>query len=102
MEESMRQRLIVAEKRLKEIDEELLSPDIMKDIAHFREISKERSVLEPQVEAFQQYLKNEEDLAGAQEMARDSDPELSEMGKEEIKRLEAAQIKLEEDLKEML
>ncbi len=98
----MRQRLIVAEKRLKEIDDELLSPDIMKDIAHFREVSKERSVLEPQVEAFQQYKKNEEDLIGAQEMARDSDPELSEMGKEEIKRLEAAQIKLEEDLKEML
>ena len=102
MEESMRQRLIAAEKRLKDIDEELLSPDIMKDIAHFREISKERAVLEPQVEAFHQYLKNEEDILGAKEMANDSDPELSEMGKEEIKRLEAEQIKLEDDLKTML
>ena len=98
----MRQRLIAAEKRLKDIDEELLSPDIMKDIAHFREISKERAVLEPQVEAFHQYLKNEEDILGAKEMANDSDPELSEMGKEEIKRLEAEQIKLEDDLKTML
>ena len=102
MEDSMRQRLIVAQKRLAEIDEELLSPDLMKDLAHFREISKERAVLEPQVEAFNQYLKNEEDITGAQEMARDTDPELSEMGKEEIKRLEAEQEKLEADLKEML
>ena len=98
----MRARLIAAEKRLQEIDEELLSPDIMKDISHFRELSKERAVLDPQVEAFKQYLKNEEDLVGAQEMARDADPDLAEMGKEEIKRLEAEQIKLEEELREML
>ena len=102
MEESMRARLIAAEKRLQEIDEELLSPDIMKDISHFRELSKERAVLDPQVEAFKQYLKNEEDLVGAQEMARDADPDLAEMGKEEIKRLEAEQIRLEEELREML
>ena len=102
MEESMRQRLIAAEKRLAEIDEELLSPDIMKDIAHFREISKERANLEPQVEAFHQYLKNEEEIIGAQEMARDDDPDISEMGKEEVKRLEAEQIKLEEELRTML
>ncbi len=98
----MRQRLIVATKRLKEIDEELISPDIMKDIAHFREISKERADLDPQVEAFNRYLKNEEDILGAQEMARDDDPDLSEMGKEEIKRLEAEQATLENDLREML
>ena len=98
----MRQRLIAAQKRLKEIDEELISPDIMKDIAHFREISKERAVLDPQVEAFLQYLKNEEDIIGAREMANDSDPDLSEMGKEEIKRLEAEQIRLEEELRTML
>ena len=98
----MRARLIAAEKRLQEIDDELLSPDIMKDISHFRELSKERAVLDPQVESFKQYLKNEEDLVGAQEMARDADPELAEMGKEEIKRLEAEQLKLEEDLREML
>ena len=102
MEESMRQRLVVATKRLAEIDEELLNPDIMKDIAHFREISKERANLEPQVLAFQQYLKNEEELAGALEMSKDPDPEISEMGKEEIKRLEQEQERLEAELKEML
>ena len=102
MEESMRARLIAAEKRLQEIDDELMSPDIMKDIAHFRELSKERAVLDPQVEAFKQYLKNESEIEGAREMANDSDPDISEMGKEEIKRLEAEQLKLEDELREML
>ena len=62
MEESMRQRLIAAEKRLKEIDEELVSDDIMKNISKFREISKERANLDPQVEAFGRYKKMLEDL----------------------------------------
>ena len=55
MEESMYQRLIAAEKRLKEIDEELVSEDIMKNIARFKEISKERAYLDPQVEAFKRF-----------------------------------------------
>ena len=94
MEESMRQRLIAAEKRLKEIDEELVSEDIMKNMSKFKEISKERANLDPQVEAFKRYTKNEEDIEAAKEMAHDSDPDLAEMGKEEIKRLEAEQEKL--------
>lgn len=102
MEDSMRQRLQVAVKRLDEIDQELLKDDIMKDIAHFREISKERANIEPQVEAFKQYLKNEEDLPGAREMAHDNDPEISEMGKEEVKRIEEEQVSLENKLKELL
>ena len=89
MEESMYQRLVAASKRLIEIDEELVSEDIMKNIDRFRELSKERANLDPQVAAFKQYQKNEEDLQGALEMTKESDPDLVEMGKEEIKRLEA-------------
>ena len=102
MEESMRQRLIAASKRLKEIDDELVSDDIMKNMSKFKEISKERANLEPQVEAFNRYTKNEEDIEAAKEMAHDSDPDLAEMGKEEIKRLEAEQEQLIEELREML
>ena len=102
MEESMFQRLTVASKRLEEIDQELLDENTMKDIKHFREISKERAVLEPQVEAFNRYKKNDEDLIGALEMSNDSDPELSEMGKEEVKRLTKEQETLEEELKQLL
>lgn len=102
MEKSMYQRLEVAEKRLIEIDQELMDENVMKDLAHFRDISKERAVLDPQVTAFKQFQKNEEDLIGAHEMARDGDSDISDMGKEEIKRLEADQEKIEIALKEML
>ena len=102
MEESMRQRLEVAIKRLAEIDEELSSENVTKDMAHFREISKERANLDPQVESYLKYKKNEEEILGAKEMAEDSDPEISEMGKEEVKRLAQEQERLEEELKELL
>lgn len=102
MEESMFQRLEAGIKRLAEIDQELISDNIMKDIAHFREISKERAYLEPQVEAFLRYKKNLEDLPAAQEMARDSDSDISEMGKEEVKRINSEQEALEVELKELL
>ena len=102
MEESMFQRLTVASKRLEEIDQELLNEETMKDIKHFREISKERAILEPQVEAFNRYQKMTEELNDAIEMGNDSDPELSEMGKEEAKRLTKELEDLEEELKQLL
>ena len=102
MEENMFQRLNVASKRLEEIDKELLDENTMKDIKHFRDISKERAVLEPQVIAFNKYLKNESDLKDAMEMSNDPDPELSEMGKEEVKRLTKENEQLEEELRQLL
>ncbi len=102
MEDSMFQRLTVASKRLEEIDQELLNENTMKDIKHFREISKERAVLEPQVEAFNRYQKYQSELEEANEMINDSDPELSEMGKEESKRLVKELENLEEELRELL
>ena len=102
MEESMYQRLEIAVKRLAEIDEELSSEDVTRDIAHFRELSKERANLDPQVEAFNRFKKATEELVEAKEMAKDSDPELAEMGKEEVKSLENELERLEEELKELL
>ena len=102
MEESMYQRLEIAVKRLAEIDEELSNEDVMKDIAHFRELSKERANLDPQVEAFNRFKKATNELVEAKELAKDSDPELAEMGKEEVKSLENELEKLEEELKELL
>ena len=102
MEESMRQRLELAVKRLAEIDEELSSETVMKDMAHFRDISKERANLDPQVEAYNLFKKNESEIIEAREMSEDSDPDISEMGKEEYKRLVAEQEQLEDKLRELL
>ena len=99
MEESMFQRLKVASKRLEEIDQELLDENTTRDIKHFREISKERANLEPQVESFNRYLKMQSDYNDALEMSNDSDPEIAEMGKEEAKNLSKEMETLEEELR---
>ena len=102
MEESMFQRLKVASKRLEEIDQELLDENTTRDIKHFREISKERANLEPQVESFNRYLKMQSDYNDALEMSNDSDPEIAEMGKEEAKNLSKEMETLEEELRLLL
>ena len=102
MEESMYQRLKVATKRLEEIDQELLDENTTRDIKHFREISKERANLEPQVESFNRYLKMQSDYNDALEMGNDSDPEIAEMGKEEAKTLLKEMESLEEELRLLL
>ena len=102
MDESMYSRLKTGKERLKEIDNLLLDENTMKDRKLFRDISKERSVLEPQVEAFDKYCKNEANIKDAIEMSHDSDPEIAEMAKEEIKSLSAEQEQLEADLRILL
>ncbi|MDY4849230.1 MAG: peptide chain release factor 1 [Bacilli bacterium] len=98
----MRNRLEVAIKRLEEIDRELMDENIMKDIKHFREISKERANIEPQVTSYLSYKKLEENLKDAIEMSHDSDPDISEMAKEEVKTIQEQLPILEQQIKELL
>ena len=57
MEQSMLKRLQASEVRFEEVEKELLDENIMKDMKRFRDLSKERSVLEPVVEGYHRYLK---------------------------------------------
>ncbi len=102
MEESMFQRLETAKKRLAEIDEQLMDENVTRDLANFRSLTKERANLDPQVENFNKYLKLQEDRTGALEMSNDSDAEIAEMGKEELKRINQEEEKLVELLKTLL
>lgn len=102
MEDSMYQRLTIAENRLKEIDEELLDENTMKDLKHFRDISKERAVLDAQVSKFLRYKKIIDDKKQALEMSNESDPEIAEMGKMEYKELCNEEEIIVEELKTLL
>ena len=102
MEESMYLRLKAAEKRLAEIDEELMDENVTRDLKHFKEISKERSTLEPQVELFHRYNKLQSDKEQALEMTNDSDPEISELGKEELKAISVEEEDIIEKLRVLL
>ena len=102
MEDSMFQRLHVAEARLAEIDAELIKDDVTRDIVRFRNLSKERSILEPQVLKFNEYKKLVVDKEQALQMSNESDSEIADMGKEEYKRLVKEEDSLIEEIRELL
>lgn len=87
MEQSMLKRLEASEIRLAEVDKELLDENVMKDIKRFRDLSKERSNLEPVVEGYHKYLRIASDIKDAEAMINDKDPEIVELGHSEHKRL---------------
>ena len=69
-------------RRYDEIGELLEVPEIYGDSAQLRKLTRERSELEPVVEAYRAYLKCEETIASSLELV--SDPELREMAQEEL------------------
>ena len=102
MEESMYQRLETAIKRLAEIDEQLMDENVTRDLANFRAISKERAILDPQVTLFLRYKKLQSDKEQALEMSSESDPEIAELGKEELKAITEEETKIVEELRILL
>ncbi len=102
MENSMLKRLEATKIRLEEIDKALMDENITKDIRKFRDLSKERANLEPVVECYEKHLENESNIKDAEMMIGDSDPEISELGRSEHKRLLEEEAELEEKIKILL
>lgn len=102
MDKSMFDRLNTSEKRLHEIDDLLLLPETTGDMREFKKLSKERSILEPIVEKFNEWKYADQNKKDALEMCNDSDPEISQMGKDELKKNEQLLEKIEEELKILL
>ena len=96
MKQSMRSRLEQLSQRLIEVDALLAEPEIANDMDRFRKLSRERAEIDPVVELFKNYESTEADLETAMEMM--SDPELKEMGEEEMKAAKDRIAELEEAL----
>ena len=67
-----------------------------------KRLAKERASLEPVVSAWREHRVVEKQLAEAEPMARDSDPDIAEMARNEIQRLRAELTSSEARLKELL
>lgn len=83
MKESMRFRLEQLSHRLIEVDAILAEPTTAEDMDYFRKLSRERSEIDPVVALFTEYTTKEADLATAIDMM--ADPDMKEMGEEEMK-----------------
>lgn len=96
----MIERLESIEKKYNELNEELMSPDVLSDIKKTLQLNKEIADLKMSYDAYQQYKKIENDILAALEIT--SDPELGEMAREEIKNLEIEKEELIKKIEIML
>ncbi|HEB82421.1 MAG TPA: peptide chain release factor 1 [Gammaproteobacteria bacterium] len=102
MKESILNKLHTLLDRHEEIAGLLADPDVINDQNQFRALSQEYAQLEPVVSCFQAWNAARENLAGAEEMLRDDDPDVREMAVEEKAEAEAEAEKLEVELQKLL
>ena len=83
MKESILNKLNNLIDRHEEVAGLMSEPDVMSDQNKFRDLSKEYAQIEPVVICYKKYVAAKKDLASAEEMIKDSDPDLREMAEEE-------------------
>jgi peptide chain release factor 1 len=89
VKDSIRLKLETTRERLEEIEGLMADPDVIGDQNQFRDLSKEYARLDPIVSLFQRYEALSGDIVAAREMTADSDPDIREMGEEELVTIEA-------------
>ena len=96
----MFEKLQEVAQRYEELGNLMADPAVTGDANRYKEVAKEHSSLGPLVQTFENYEKVKKDLEGNRELLKD--PDLGEIAKEEIPRLEEELEKLEQELKVLL
>ena len=86
--------------RLEELDALLSAPDVVNDMARFRQLSREHAELSELGVLYKQYQQRNLDLTEAQLLLKD--PEMADMAAEEITACEADLLRLDEALQALL
>lgn len=102
MKASIQFKLENLSERFDEIAALLSEPEVQGDQNKFRALSQEYAQINPIVDCYKQYQSANDDLESAKEMANDSDPEMQEMAKEEIKSAQQQLDKLSQQLQILL
>ena len=89
--------------RYEEVMNLLSEPDVANDNARFRSLMKEQAELAPIVEAYKQYTSHKQNIEDSLELLElESDEEMKELAKEEMKESQAEVERLEQELKILL
>jgi peptide chain release factor 1 len=88
------------ERRFERLTADLGNPEVIGDRAKFSQVARERAQLEPLVEAFREYTQSKKQLDEIRAML--DDPEMRELAREDLPRLEARTAELNEKLKVLL
>ena len=97
LNDTVRSKLSALSRRLEEIDRMLAAPETAADMNKFRDLSRERTEIEPVAVKLAQYESAEADLKTAEELAED--PEMREFAEEETAKAKAELERLEEALR---
>jgi len=88
MKASIRQKLEKTTDRFEEVGRLLADPGMAGGSPQFRDLSMEYARLEPVVQEFRDYQELERQQAAARELSADADPEMRQMGQEELQHLQ--------------
>ena len=95
-------KLSTVESRYEALMARVGTAEVQADQAEFKKAAKALSELEPLVEKFREYKTVEQDIAGAEELAKGADAEMRELADDELKSLTARREGLLHDLKVLL
>lgn len=102
MKTSITTKLESLSERFAEIAALLSQPEVQSNQNQFRTLSQEYAQINPIVTCYLQYQENQDNLATAIEISKDSDPELRAMGKEEQQQAESLKQTLQHQLQILL
>lgn len=102
MKPSIEHKLANLSERFDEITALLAEPEVQANQNKFRSLSQEYAQINPIVICYKKYLDTIANLAAAQEMIKDPDPELREMAREEFFSAEKQQDAIEQELQILL
>ncbi|HXL02351.1 MAG TPA: peptide chain release factor 1 [Candidatus Atribacteria bacterium] len=90
-------------KEYQDLTQKIANPQLMKDMATYRNLTQTLVEIEPVVKKYEEYEKKERELEENRELLHtESDPELRILLEEEIEKLKTSLPELEEELKTML
>jgi peptide chain release factor 1 len=102
MKASLLNKLDTLQDRFEELTALLGDAEVIAEQNRFRAYSREYAEIEPVIAAFRAFRKVQDDLAGAQALLKDSDPDLREMAEEEVAAAKGQLEALESNLQRML
>jgi peptide chain release factor 1 len=95
-------KLSTVESRYEELMTRVGTAEVQADPGEFKKAAKALSELEPLVAKFREYKSVEENITGAEELAKGSDAEMRELAEEELGTLTARRDALLQELKVLL
>jgi len=96
VKQSLRDKLASLVDRFEEVGALLADAEVITDQPRFRDLSREYARLEPLVRDFRQWQKTADDLAAAEEMQSDADPDVRDLAEVEAESLRQRQDELDD------